>query len=337
MRRDPVFVVGSPRSGTTLLYHLLLSSGCFAVYRAETQIFTTIAYRFDFSRSRDRERLLDLWIRSDLFGLSGLDPELFRTLIMRECRSSGDFLRLFMESIAQAQRIERWAEKTPEHLLYAAEIKRTIPSALFIHIIRDGRDVAASMGRLGYIPTFPWDRGREVLVAGLYWEWLLRQGREIGTSIGRDYLEIRYEDLVREPQETLDRVGSFIGCDLDYRKICRAGIGAVVAPNTAFPGSTAPFIGRWKAVLPESDGRRLEELIARTLRDLGYDLQLPGNGAGASWAVRSMRARYHALFHAKKWLKQQAPFNRMVRLNALRPGFVSSGSPASASSASSAS
>jgi hypothetical protein len=48
-RRNPVFVVGSPRSGTTLLYHTLLSSGCFAVYRAETEIFSTIAFRFDFS------------------------------------------------------------------------------------------------------------------------------------------------------------------------------------------------------------------------------------------------------------------------------------------------
>ena len=177
-RTNPVFVVGSPRSGTTLLYHTLLSSGCFAVYRAETEIFSTIAFRFDFSSPVGLQRLLDVWILSDLFQLSGLDAGRFRDRIMLECRNSGDFLRIFMESIARQQHVERWAEKTPDHLLYAAEIKKTIPDALFIHIIRDGRDVAASMGVLGYIPVLPWDKSREVLAAGLYWEWLLRQGRK---------------------------------------------------------------------------------------------------------------------------------------------------------------
>ena len=94
-----------------------------------------------------------------------------------------------MEGIAEKKHTERWAEKTPEHLLYAPEIKKTIPDALFLHIIRDGRDVACSMGRLGFCPPFPWDRGHETLVAGLYWEWLLRHGRHIAQSVGRDYID----------------------------------------------------------------------------------------------------------------------------------------------------
>jgi len=315
-------VVGSPRSGTTLLYHSLLSSGCFAVYRAETEIFSTIAFRFDFRSAKGLERLLDVWIRSDLFQLSSLDARRFRDRIMRECSSSGDFLRIFMESIARQQRVDRWAEKTPEHLLYATEIKKTIPDALFIHIIRDGRDVAASMGVLGYIPVLPWDRHREALAAGLYWEWLLGQGRKAAQAIGRDYLEVRYEDLVTSPQPTLDRISSFIGCDLDYKRIRQAGIGAVLKPNTAFPDSKGPFIGRWKAVLPPGISKRLEEMIAPTLRELGYKPELVENGSPSSLASRQMRAAYHSLFHTKRWLRQRAPFNRMVRLNSLRPGFV---------------
>ncbi len=295
-RRNPVFVVGSPRSGTTLLYHSLLSSGRFAVYRAETEIFSTIAFRFDFSKAKDLQRLLDVWIRSDLFQLSGLDADPFRHRIMRECRSSGDFLRIFMESIARHQRVERWAEKTPEHLLYAPQIKKTIPDALFIHIIRDGRDVAASMGVLGYIPVFPWDKHREALAAGLYWEWLLRQGRKAAQSIGRDYLEVRYEDLVTRPQPTLDRISSFIGCELDYSQIRQAGIGAVRKPNTAFPDSKGPFIGRWKEVLPPDISTRLEEMIAPTLRELGYESGLTKGASSPSLASRQMRAAYHSLF-----------------------------------------
>ena len=315
-------MVGSPRSGTTLLYHTLLSSGRFAVYRAETEIFCTIAFRFRFDNPKGLQRLLDVWIRSDLFQLSGLDPTPFRNRILRECRSSGDFLRIFMESIARRQHVERWTEKTPEHLLYAPEIKRTIPDAQFIHIIRDGRDVAASMGVLGYIPVFPWDRRREVLAAGLYWEWLLRQGRKAAQAIDPDYMEVRYEDLVTNPQPTLDRISSFIGCDLNYEQIRKAGIGAVRKPNTAFPDSKDPFIGRWKSVMPREIATRLEEMIGPTLRELGYPTELVESTASPSLASRQMRAAYQSLFHTKSWLKRRAPFNSMVRLNPLRPGFV---------------
>jgi hypothetical protein len=304
------------------LYHSLLSSGSFAVYRAETEIFSTIAFRFHFNGEKRLDLLLDAWVRSDLFQLSGLEVAPFRNRILRECHNSGDFLRLFMESIARQQGVDRWAEKTPEHLLFAPEIKKSIPDAQFIHIIRDGRDVAASMGVLGYIPVFPWDKRREVLAAGLYWEWLLHQGRKAAQSIGRDYMEVHYEDLVNSPQPTLDRISSFIGCDLDYAQIQHAGIGAVRKPNTAFPDSKGPFIGRWKSVIPPELAMRLEEMIAPTLRELGYQPELIGNAAPASLASRQTRAAYHSLFHTKRWLRQRTPFNHMVSLHPLRPGFV---------------
>ena len=125
----------------------------------------------------------------------------------------------------------------------------------------------------------------------------------------------------------LSDISSFIGCDLDYAQIQRAGIGAVAKPNTAFPGSKGPFIGRWKAVLPPSISQRLEEMIAPTLRELGYQPELFENGSTASLASRQMRAAYQSLFDAKRWLKRRAPFNRMVRLAALRPGFVNASGP----------
>jgi hypothetical protein len=158
----------------------------------------------------------------------------------------------------------------------------------------------------------------------LYWEWLVRRGREIGRSLGGDYLEVRYEDLVSKPQETLEKVGAFIGCDLDLEQIQLTGIGAVAAPNTAFPDSKTPSMGRWRSVLSESEVKRLEAMIGSTLRELGY---APEGAAGsrASAAAARMRTTYHSLFQAKKWLKRRSPFNRMVRLVPLRPGYVSAG------------
>ncbi len=77
---------------------------------------------------------------------------------MAECRNGGDFLRIIMEQMARKQGVERWADTTPEHLLHLHRIKETIPNALIIHIIRDGRDVALSTEKQGYIRRLPWDR-----------------------------------------------------------------------------------------------------------------------------------------------------------------------------------
>ena len=78
--------------------------------------------------------------------------------MLEDCRNAGDFLRIVMEAIARKQGVDRWAESTPLHLLYLPLIKKLIPEALVVHIIRDGRDVTASLYRIGWIRPLPWDR-----------------------------------------------------------------------------------------------------------------------------------------------------------------------------------
>src|SRR5882757_1605252 len=86
-RKAPVFVLGCPRSGTTVLYHMLLSAGDFAVYRTESNVFNLLVPRFGGMRSAaDRKALLDVWLRSKLFRVSGLDAREITAKIMAECR-----------------------------------------------------------------------------------------------------------------------------------------------------------------------------------------------------------------------------------------------------------
>ncbi|HEX4933112.1 MAG TPA: sulfotransferase, partial [Gemmatimonadaceae bacterium] len=232
----PVFTVGSPRSGTTLLYHMLLSAGGFVRYRTETHVFSALAPRFGGMRSPDDiRRALDVWLQSDCHTLTTLPADAVRALIERECRSAGDFLRLIMEEMGRRQREPRWAETTPAHLLHMREISAQIPGALFVHVVRDGRDVAASLAKQGWIAPLPVDRERPVLAAAAYWNWLVREGRREGDALGDRYLEVKYEDLVDRPQETLARIGAFIAQPLDHAEIQRVGIGSVGRPNTSFP------------------------------------------------------------------------------------------------------
>lgn len=313
----PVFVLGCPRSGTTVLYHMLLSAGGFAIYRSESNVFNLLVPRFHGMRSAtNRQELLDVWLRSKLFRVSGLEAGQISAKIMADCRSGGDFLRIVMQEIARLQGVARWADCTPEHLLYMQEIKREIPDALFIHIIRDGRDVALSYARQGWSHPLPWDREEPIGVAGLYWSWLVGKGREEGKRLGEDYQEVRFEDLVAKPQETLQRLGSFIDHDLDYERVHHTGIGSVSKPNSSFadePEGTFNPVARWKTKMSLKEMSGLQDLIGDSLLALGYGPLSEPRGATSLRAAR-MRAVYPLLFDAKQWAKTSTPLGRFVDL-----------------------
>jgi len=322
--KAPVFVLGSPRSGTTFLYNTILSSGNFAVYLAESNVFSKIAPAFGDLRSRaNRAKLMSAWLQSDYFKRTGLKADEIRAEILSDCGNAGDFLRIVMERIAQNQGVERWAENTPYHLLQIPQIKATIPNALIIHIIRDGRDVAMSFSRLGGEGRrFPWDRDHELLVSGLYWEWVVRKGREYGRRLGPDYLEVRYEELVQHPRETLKVLSAFIDHDLNYERIQQNAIGAVKTPNSSFKDSTrnATFspVGRWKG-LSGIEADRLQALLGPLLQELGYDVSQPASLDFTAWRLRT----FYLVYHELKELLKRSPFSRfLVCKDCLETGFL---------------
>jgi hypothetical protein len=312
----PVFVLGCGRSGTTLLYHMLLSAGNFAVYRVESNAINLLEPRFgNLAVGRNKRRLLRAWYESRLFTLSGLDREEIATKVMSECRNGGDFLRIIMSEMARKQGVERWADTTPEHLLYLHRIKETIPEALVIHIIRDGRDVALSTDKQGYIRRLPWDRSPSKMVAGLYWAWMVNKGRRDGRDLGSDYTEVHFEELIGQPRETLARLGQFIGQDLDYDRIRQAGIGSVRAPNTSFgDGAEENFnpTGRWRSAYSAEDLAMFEGLVGGTLEDNGYELATKDQKALNRPDLRRMRALYRAYFDAKLYMKAKTPLGQLL-------------------------
>jgi hypothetical protein len=312
--KAPVFVLGCGRSGTTLLYHMLLSAGNFAVYRTESNVINLLEPRFgDLSRPRNQQRLLEAWYNSRLYTLSGLEKISLEARVKEECRNGGDFLRIIMEEMARQQGVERWADTTPEHLLHLHRIKETIPDALVIHIIRDGRDVALSTAKQGYIQPLPWDRLTSVTVSGLYWEWMVDKGRRDGRDLGDDYTEVRFEELIGRPHTTLERLGRFIGQPLDYDEIRQTGIGSVSAPNTSFAQDSADDFnpaGRWKNAYSQEDLAVLEALIGQRLVNLGYELGAPEPLIRPD--LLRKRKMYRAYFDGKLYLKAKTPLGKLL-------------------------
>jgi hypothetical protein len=296
---------------------MLLSAGDFAIYRAESQVFNLLLPRFgDLTVRKNRQRLISAWVQTGMFGASGLDSSQIAAKILDECRNYGDFLRITMEEIAAKQNVHRWAECTPEHLLNLREIKETIPGALMVHIIRDGRDVALSMNKQGWVRPFWWDKERRLVARALYWRWMVKKGREDGRVVAPSYTEVFYEELLAEPRRVLARIGQFINHDLDYDRIVQAGIGSVSRPNTSFECSdekgTFNPVGRWKKLLSPRGLKVLEDLIGDLLTELKYPLTaLSGELSQYRFSVRLTRALYDLRFDAKQWAKTRTRLNEI--------------------------
>jgi hypothetical protein len=320
----PVFVMGCHRSGTNLLYDMLLSAGGFAIYRGYLPIYKVLIPRYGAMSSRaNREKIVATWLRSKGFRRSGLPPEQLSDRLLNECQTGGDFIRIVMDSVAQHQNVSRWAVYDPDDVLHCEHVKKDIPNALFLHIIRDGRDIALSLKKMGGFAPLPWDRSESdsLVATALYWEWMVRRGRAAGRLFSADYLEIRYEDLVTNPRETLAQVGSFIDHDLDYDQIQRAGLGRLSETNSSFreEGSKAEIhpLGRWKERLSAASVAAIEGTVGDCLEENGYELSLPAAERRSSLRFSWMRLMYPAFLGSKLWLKLNTPLGRFASLSKL--------------------
>ena len=314
----PVFVLGSPRSGTTLLYDMLLSAGGFAVYLAESNVFNLLIPRFgDLRIYTNRKKLLDAWLNSKLFRASGLKADLIRHAVLSDCKNGADFLTTVMEAMCHSQGMLRWAENSPEGMLYLPLIRKLIPHALFLHIIRDGRDVATSLGKLRYVRAFPWEDRHSLIGCGLYWEWMVEHGRRFGRTIPEDYMELRFEDLLAQPQATLDRIGTFIAQPLDHERIQHVAYGSVSKPNTSFhqERSTADFnpVGRWKKSFTPAQLLKFERLLGNTLAELGYQPETNGPALGLTPSLKLTRRLHRAYFSGKLLYKNNSVVRALRR------------------------
>jgi LPS sulfotransferase NodH len=317
----PVFVTGCHRSGTNLLYDTLLSAGGFAIYRGYLPVYKVLIPRFgSLARLENRKKIMAAWVRSKGFRRAGLDADRLTAKVLDECRTGGDFISTVMSEIASSQKVPRWAVYDPDNVLYIERIKADIPDALFIHIIRDGRDVALSLSKMDGFKPFPWSReAKGLLPSALYWAWMVRKGRQYGRRFPTDYIEVRYEELVCEPRAILKSLGEFLDHDLDYDRIQNASLGRLRESNSSFSGGderSAP-VNRWREKLSSQQVASIEALVGECLEELAYPLSSPVEARTEGLRERCMRAFYFKLLDFKLWLKTRTPAGRLANLETL--------------------
>ncbi len=313
--KPPVFIVACPRSGTSYRYHLFLSAGGFAEFHTQMNVFDVLEPIYgDLASESSKQRMMREWLKSKAFQVSGLNADEIEKKVLSECHSAGDFLRIVMEQVSRKQGVDRWVDSTPTNAPHMLRIKRDFPDAKFIHIIRDPRDLALSLDKKGWSRPLPGDKRNSLLAAGVYWEWIVRKARKYGAQLGADYMETRYEDLVQTPAPELARIGTFLGCDLDYERIKERSVGSIKSPLTSFKedlsqGNFSP-VGRWKDKFPAGQLAQFEALIGSYMQELGYTLSTPGTNG--SLRTKTRRSLYEAFYGFKQWAKINTPLSRMI-------------------------
>jgi hypothetical protein len=296
------FVVGMNRSGTTLL-RMMLDSHPQLTIPPETHFVPDVIKACRRGDATPEAALDAMKAHREWGDFDFSDEEMLERLRARGRKlHPGDALRAFYDAYAERVGKARWGEKTPRYVGKMRQIQSALPEARFIHVIRDGRDVALSV----------LDRTvREATAADVAkrWKRKIQKARDAAPDL-RHYVEIRYEDLILETEPTLRRICDFIELEwsdeiLDYyehsperlaemkRALPADGRSAELdverrmathAMTTRPPD--AERVSRWKRQMSGGDREEFERIAGSTLAGLGYETTTSagtlGAGGGAS-------------------------------------------------------
>jgi uncharacterized membrane protein YkvA (DUF1232 family) len=254
----PIIIGGCGRSGTTLLQAILgnhphISAGPEStVFSKRVTSPAEIDRRFKFEQGRAEQ-------------------------LQRRSRSQAEFIELFQRECLRLDGKIVWAEKTPQNVRRQDFIFRHFPNARFVHVTRDGRDVACSLRQQSWMKLNGADRASaQAFQESLdYWVSEVEAGRRYLAD--QRYIEIRYVDLVRDTENTLRRLLDFLQIDwsdhiIDPERLQRALVQFEREPREADDGMIhTSSLGRWRRELSREEVRIFKCRAGHLLIELGYE------------------------------------------------------------------
>jgi hypothetical protein len=223
----------------------------------------------------------------------GVTPEDVRERLPADA-SAADGIRAIYRSYADARGKARYGDKTPSYLQELHLLERVFPDAQYVHLVRDGRDTALSFLAMRRRPRFNIARPRGLATFASQWQLEVEEGRELGSRIPDRYHELRYEDLVREPQSELERVCEFLGLEIEPSMLAyheRVDASTLQDhPLLAKPPTAGTR--RWQEQMSPADVQIFEAIAGETLSELGYERACPQPTARARAYAAAVEASY---------------------------------------------
>jgi hypothetical protein len=277
----PVFIVGMNGSGTTLLLQSLGNHPDLYGFKGETRVLPHfIAHLHRYGNLDNNHNFLRLM--RDIHALrafcqqNGGHPVPLPKDWATMPRDLASIVDTAFRYFAVKEHKDRWAEKTPMHALHITELARLFPSARFVHVIRDGRDSAASFHRR-------WHRTPAITIHR--WKTVVREARRQGMRVGDRYFELRYEDLTREPEVWMERVCTFLGLPFcaAVLQTRQPWMAAAKKPQAA---GIVRNSGNWRTYFDPGTIADLESIAGSTLAACGYETARPTSDRDPPKAVR---------------------------------------------------
>jgi hypothetical protein len=289
-----LFVVGCGRSGTTLVRAMLDAhpglavpgESYFPLWLARRRSRYERAGRFDVD-SYVADLAADPW-----FARWGIPADAVRARLEAAPPSGfADAVRATYACYASATGKPRAADKTPTFVLHVPALARLFPESRFLHVVRDGRDVALSLLAADWGPSRVGD-------AALHWRQHVRAGHRAGQALGDDrYLEVRYEDLVADPVAAAAAVCRFAELEFDDAMLRYADRAPTLLARLPDPEEHQNLrlpptkgIRDWRGEMAPDDVALFEALAGDTLEAFGYQRQATSVGP----TVRRMARRHRA-------------------------------------------
>jgi hypothetical protein len=258
--RSPIFIGGQRRSGTTLLRIMLDRHPHIACGRESHFAGKLITWH---------DRLAEEW--SETVRRYGCGPE----AVDRAFAALADNLFTRYQLAAGKQ---RWAEKTPSNILRIDYLFRLFPHAQFVHMIRDPRDTYCSIRERAQADRPAWNKYTSEYCAR-NWRAGILAGERWRPYPDR-YHEVRYEELVREPEATMQRVLRFLNEPWDPRVL---GEDEKQSETRRAEGQHGPIfttsIGRWQTELNSGEVAEIESIAGELMIELGYPVAAAGERA----------------------------------------------------------
>ncbi len=286
MTNPVVFIIGCPRSGTTLVRHIVGAHPLIAM----TPEAHWIPKWFEKRRGLTPDGLVTPDLIAKLlahpkFALFRLGREDLMTLMgTGEQRSYASFVTGIFDLYGKSQGKVLVGNKTPDAVRKLDTLHALWPQARFVHVIRDGRDVALSMFNWPGVEqkkpgTFATWKDDPASTAALWWELNVRRGREAGASLGPElYHEMRYESLVAHPERDCAALCAFLGLPYDEGMLrfheARANTDEGLKAGHGWRPIT-PGARNWRTEMAPADVERFEAAAGALIDELGYPRAFP--------------------------------------------------------------
>ena len=271
----PFFIIGSGRSGNTLLRSILSGNSDISIPPESYRIPFAIK-KFHIFNNRDWSEVvsvvLDEFRNEKEFVHWEIDIENVQNKLENIPDTKKTLANIFDELYCtyskQHSTGKIWGDKTPMNTSYLGWIGSVFPKSKFIHIIRDGRDVVSSYLKMGRYTT--------VKDAAQRWKKSVKFGKSFGSSIGNNYMEIRYEAMVSSPEEVIKNICSFLGITYSIEMLNHTNLVEKLGDTSLSHHSnlsrpiTTDSIGKWKENLSSADKNEVLKLLKEDLMTLGY-------------------------------------------------------------------